>query len=215
MITEQHQLEVRGISVDVVRKDIKNLHLAVYPPLGRVRVAAPLHITDETVRLAVISRLAWIRKQQNTLTEQPRQSQREMVSGESHFYQGRRYLLDVIEEAAPPTVILRSHKVLELRVRPGADRQKREEILRRWYRRQLHDQIPGLLAKWQPIVGAEANACGVKRMKTKWGTYNFHRRYYLLEPNIRRKTVNSREARINPKKQPPASVRTSDKPEAF
>jgi predicted metal-dependent hydrolase len=89
--TERHQLEVSGIPVEVVRKDIKNLHLAVYPPHGRVRVAVPLRTSDETVRLAVISRLGWIRRQQNALEQQPRQSQREMVTGESHFVQGRRY----------------------------------------------------------------------------------------------------------------------------
>src|SRR4030042_4786699 len=108
MSTEMHQITVNDLVVDVVRKQIKNLHLSVYPPNGRVRVAAPLHIDDEAVRLAVISRLAWIRKQQAKFERQERQSKREYVSGESHYYQGNRYLLNVIYYDAFPKVILRN-----------------------------------------------------------------------------------------------------------
>ena len=123
-----HQIEVSGIPVDVVRKDIKNLHLAVYPPHGRVRVAVPLRTTDETVRLAVISRLGWIRRQQDAMEQQERQSQREMITGESHFVQGRRYRLNVLEEDAPASIAIRNGRTLELRVRPGSDEEKRREV---------------------------------------------------------------------------------------
>lgn len=166
------QIEVSGIPVMVVRKDIKNLHLAVYPPHGRVRVAVPLRTSDETVRLAVVSRLGWIRRQQKTLEQQERQSQREMLTGESHFVQGRRYRLNVIEEDAPASLAICNGKTLELRVRPGTDREKRRDILQRWYRHLLRDQILDLLAKWEPIIGVEVAHCGIKRMKTKWGTAN-------------------------------------------
>ncbi|MBL7039231.1 MAG: M48 family metallopeptidase [Pirellulaceae bacterium] len=172
MTTKRHQLEVSGIPVEVVRKDIKNLHLAVYPPHGRVRVAVPLRVSDETVRLAVISRLGWIRRQQSTLDQQERQSEREMVTGESHFVQGRRYRLDVIEQDGPASVVIRNSKTLELRVRPGTDRQKREEVFWRWYRQLLREQIPDLLAKWEPVVGVRVASSGIKRMKTRWGTCN-------------------------------------------
>ncbi len=158
--------------MEVVRKDIKNLHLAVYPPHGRVRVAVPLRVSDETVRLAVISRLGWIRRQQSTLDQQERQSEREMVTGESHFVQGRRYRLDVIEQDGPASVVIRNSKTLELRVRPGTDRQKREEVFWRWYRQLLREQIPDLLAKWEPVVGVRVASSGIKRMKTRWGTCN-------------------------------------------
>jgi len=166
------QIEVSGIPVEVVRKDIKNLHLAVYPPNGRVRVAVPSHVTDETVRLAVISRLAWIRRQQSVLEKQERQSKRELITGESHFVQGRRYRLNVIEQDAPATVVIRNSKTLELRVRPGSNQQKRERVLQRWYRQLLKEQIPDLLAKWKPVVGVQVEHWGVKRMKTRWGTCN-------------------------------------------
>lgn len=187
MTTKRHQLEVSGIPVEVVRKDIKNLHLAVYPPHGRVRVAVPLRISDETVRLAVISRLGWIRRQQNALERQPRQSKREMVTGESHFVQGRRYRLDVIEQDAPASIVMRNNKTLELRVRPGTDQKKRDDVLQRWYRQLLREQIPDLQAKWEPIIGVKVADCGIKRMKTKWGTCNIEERRIWLNLELAKK----------------------------
>jgi predicted metal-dependent hydrolase len=158
--------------VEVVRKDIKNLHLGVYPPKGRVRVAVPLRLDDETVRLAVISRLGWIRRKQEAFKRQDRQSEREMVTGESHFYLGRRYRLDVIEYDGPAGVTLPNSTTMQLRVRPGASRKKREAVLHRWYRRRLREHIPKLIAEWEPKVGVTVAEWGIKRMKTRWGTCN-------------------------------------------
>jgi len=180
-------LEVSGIPVEVVRKDIKNLHLAVYPPHGRVRVAVPLRTSDETVRLAVVTRLGWIRRQQNSLEEQERQSYREMVTGESHYVEGRRYRLDVIEQDAPASVVIRNKRTLELRVRPGTGVEKRQEILQSWYRQLLREQIPDLLAKWEPVIGVEVNSCGIKRMKTKWGTCNIEDKRIWLNLELAKK----------------------------
>ena len=118
MTIDRHQIDVGGVPVEVVRKEIKNLHVGVYPPSGRVRVAAPLRMADEAVRLAVVSRLGWIRRQQAAFDQQDRQSHREMVTGESHYFQGRRYLLDVIEHRGVPTVHLADNTTMELRVRP-------------------------------------------------------------------------------------------------
>ena len=173
--------------MEVVRKDIKNLHLAVYPPHGRVRVAVPLRVSDETVRLAVISRLGWIRRQQSTLDQQERQSEREMATGESHFVGGRRYRLDVIEQDAPATVVIRNSKTLELRVRPDTSCQKREEVLGRWYRQLHREQIPDLLAKWEPVVRVQVASCGIKRMKTKWGTCTTEARRIWLNLELAKK----------------------------
>jgi predicted metal-dependent hydrolase len=187
MTTERHQLEVSGIPVEVVRKDIKHLHLAVYPPHGRVRVAVPLRTSDETVRLAVISRLGWIRRQQNALEQQQRQSEREMVTGESHFVQGRRYRLEVIEQEPSASVVIRNGKTVELRVRPGTDREKREDVLQRWYRQLLRDQIPELQAKWDPVIGVQVASCAIKRMKTKWGACNIEERRIWLNLELAKK----------------------------
>lgn len=167
-----HQITVNDLAVDVVRKDIKNLHLAVYPPDGRVRVAAPLLVGDEAVRLAVISRLAWIRRQQGKFAQQERQSAREVVSGESHYYLGRRYLLNVVYCAGVPSVAMRNNTTLDLFVRPGSDTAQRERVLFTWYRRQLKQLIPPLVAKWEAIIGVEVAEWRVKQMKTRWGACN-------------------------------------------
>lgn len=172
MTTEMHHLSVSGIQVEVVRKDIKNLHLGVYPPHGRVRAAVPLVIDDEAVRLAVIDKLAWIKRQIANFAGQPRQSEREMVSGESHYFLGKRYRLRVREHAAPPSVAVSGVSCLDLVVRPGSDTSQRAAILLRWYREQLRTLIPPLLEKWQPVLDVQIAAWGIKKMKTKWGSCN-------------------------------------------
>ncbi len=193
MTIEKHQLTVSGINVDIVRKDIKNLHLGVYPPVGRVRVAAPLHINDEAVRLFIISRLTWIKHQQAKFESQERQSAREFVTGESHYYQGRRYLLDVTYHSGPPAVSLRNNSIMDLRVRPGSIPAERERVLLAWYRRQLKTQIPSLIAKWEPILGVTVASWGVRHMKTRWGTCNIAARRIWLNLELVKKPASCLE----------------------
>jgi len=174
--------------VEVVRKDIKNLHLGVYPPNGHVRVAVPLRINDETVRLAVISRLGWIRRKQIEFINQNRQSRREMITGESHYFRGRRYRLDVVEYDGPGTIRLKNSSSMELLVRPNMDRDKREEVLNRWYRSMLQEQIPGLIAKWQPRLGVRVEEWHIKKMKTLWGSCNAEAKRIWLNLELAKKS---------------------------
>src|SRR5207237_6482081 len=156
MSTEKHQITVNDLVVDVVRKDIKHLHLAVYPPNGRVRVAAPLRVNDEAVRLFTISRLAWIKRQQAKFAAQERQSAREFVSGESHYYQGNRYLLNVMYRKGSPAVIIRNNKTMDLFVRTDSDTSERERVLTTWYRRRLKDESAPLIAQREASLGVTA-----------------------------------------------------------
>jgi hypothetical protein len=189
MSTDGTEIRVGGVAVQIVRKDIKNLHLGVYPPNGRVRVAVPLSVRDDALRLAVVGKLGWIKKQRAKFAAQPRQSKREMVSGESHYFLGRRLRLRVVEHRGPGTVVLRSRRFLELHVRPDADANEREQILQNWYRTHLRRLIPPLLAKWQPILGVEATSWGIKRMKTKWGACNIDARRIWLNLELAKKPV--------------------------
>ncbi len=172
MTTETQDLTVSGIKVEVVRKDIKNLHLGVYPPHGRVRVAAPLVVSDEAVRLAVIDKLGWIKRQKAKFAEQPRQSQREMVNGESHYFLGQRYRLRVHEHDAPARVAVRGVASLDLFVRPGTSAEQREAVCcagtgnnsRRWSR--------PCWKNGSRLLGVQVADWGIKKMKTKWGSCN-------------------------------------------
>lgn len=171
MSTGNAYLTVAGIDVDVVYKDIKNLHIGVYPPVGRVRVAAPLRLDDDAVRLALVQRLPWIRRQRDRLQAADRQSQREMVSGESHFVWGNRLRLKVIERPGRAHIETDSDRLL-LYLAPQTAAERRREMLDRWYREQLRRAIPDVIAKWEPALGVAVRRWTIRRMKTKWGSCN-------------------------------------------
>ncbi len=184
-----HRIRVSGLLVDVVRKNIKHMHLAVYPPDGRVRVAVPVHIGDEAIRLAVIVRLPWIHKHQQKYTNQVRQSPREYISRESHYFKGRRYLLNVIEHDGFAKVVLNGKPTIDLYVPIGSGHAKRERTLQEWYRQELKVQIPPLIEKWQKIMHVGVSDWKIKRMKTKWGTCNIRERRIWVNLEIVKKPV--------------------------
>lgn len=172
MSIDARTIEVSGIPVEIVRKDIKNLHVGVYPPNGRVRVAAPLRLRNDAIRLAIVSRIGWIRRQQRSFEHQDRQSKREFVNGESHYVFGRRYRLAIREAAGKGTVHIRSNRVLEMTIRPDLDREQRERVLNGWYRSLLRERLPDLISLWEPRVGVHVREWGIRKMKTRWGTCN-------------------------------------------
>jgi predicted metal-dependent hydrolase len=165
------QLLIGEIIIDVEQKDIKNIHLSVYPPAGSVRIAAPLRMDLDTIRVYALSKLKWIRKQQTKLREQDREAPREFLNRESHYYNGKRYLLKVKEVDAPPKVELK-HNTLVLYVRPGTPIDKRQSIIDAWYRAQLKQVLPVIIDKWEKKLNVQVNEFRIKRMKTKWGTCN-------------------------------------------
>jgi predicted metal-dependent hydrolase len=189
MNTESHDLTINGLPVRIVRKDIRNLHLGAYPPHGRVRVAVPLAVTDEAVRLAVVGKLGWIKRQQVKFNSQRRQSAREMVSGESHYFLGTRYRLRVIQQDGAPRVVLRNRSAMELYVQPGTRAEQRERVLHRWYRQQIKELIPPLLEKWQSPLGIQVADWRIKKMKTKWGTCSVEARRIWLNLELAKKPV--------------------------
>ena len=189
MNTKTHKIIVSGIEVHVVRKAIKNLHLGVYPPAGRVRVAAPLVVSDSAVRLAIIGKLGWIKRQQARFHEQQRQSAREMVSGESHYFLGRRYRLRVFEHDETNKIILRNNASLELHIRPKTDVKRREQVLHLWYREQLKILIPPLMEKWRTITGVRVTDWRIKKMMTKWGSFSKDARRIWVNLELAKKPV--------------------------
>jgi predicted metal-dependent hydrolase len=187
MSIEATQITVSGLRVDVVRKPIKNLHLGVYPPHGRVRVAAPLAVSDDAVRLAVVTRMGWIKRQRARFDAQPRQSERAFVSGESHYFLGQRYRLNLIEGASAGHVHVRNSRSLDLHVRNGSAVAVRERVFLGWYREELRGRIGPLVDKWSAAMEIAAPAWGIKRMKTKWGTCNIEARRIWLNLELIKK----------------------------
>lgn len=169
----KHELVIGDLRVEIVRKSIRNVHLAVLPPDGRVRVATPLAVDDDAVRRLVIGRLSWIRAQQVKFEGQERQTLREFVAGETHHFQGRGYRLEIQEITTGTNRIeLRGNAFMTLYVRPGSDLATRARVVQEWYREQLKEQIPVLVTKWQARIGVQVREWQVKLMKTKWGTCN-------------------------------------------
>lgn len=187
MNTEAHQITVGGLRVDVVRKPIKNLHLGVYPPHGRIRVAAPLTVSDDAVRLAVVTRMGWIKRQRAKFDAQPRQSERAYVSGESHYFLGQRYRLNLIEGARAGHVHVRNSRSLDLHVRNGSDFVVRERVFLAWHREELRNRLAPLIDKWTAAMEIPVPAWGIKRMKTKWGTCNIEARRVWLNLELIKK----------------------------
>jgi predicted metal-dependent hydrolase len=171
MSTTSAYLTVGGIDVDVVYKEIKNLHIGVYPPMGRVRVAAPELLDDDQVRLAVVNRLPWIKRQREQLQAAQRQTIREMVTGESHFVRGSRLRLKVIERPGRAHIEIDGDRLL-LYAPGGMSTDRRRELLDRWYRGQLRQAIPALIAKWERKMRVTVPKWSIRRMKTKWGSCN-------------------------------------------
>ncbi|MDK9716557.1 MAG: M48 family metallopeptidase [Trichlorobacter sp.] len=192
MTTKINQITVSEINVEVVRKKIKNLHIGVYPPDGRVRVAAPTKMGMEAIRVAVIGKLGWIKKHQLKFANQERQSPREYVTGETHYFQGRRYRLNLQPHDGRPR-IMACHGTIELHVPTDSSIEYREALLYAWYRKQLKEQVPELLAKWEQIIGVQAAAWGVKRMKTRWGTCNPTARRVWLNLELIKKPIHCLE----------------------
>jgi predicted metal-dependent hydrolase len=187
MTTDTRHITVSGVQVAVVRKRIKNLHLGVYPPEGRVRVAAPVEMSEDAVRVAVVGKLGWIKRQQARFRRQERQSARDIVSGEAHYFLGRRYRLEVVTDGAPGSVLLRRSGIMTLHVRPQWDRDRREGALYEWYRERLRDLARPLVAKWSRRLGVDVRYWGLKKMKTRWGSCNATARRVWLNVELAKK----------------------------
>lgn len=182
------QIELGNIIIDVEHKDIKNIHLSVYPPNGKVRISAPERMDLNTIRVFALSKLQWIKKQQESFAKQARETPREYLTRESHYYLGQRYMLKVIKHNSSPKVV-RKHKQIELYIRPNAPIEKRKEVLDEWYRKELKKLLPDIISKWEKVIGVECNDFGIKKMKTKWGTCNTEAKRIWLNLELAKKPI--------------------------
>ncbi len=164
-------MNVSGIEIEVIKKDIKNMHLNVMPPSGRVRISAPYGTSDDAINLFAVKKISWIKKQVEKYKNQERQTEREYVTGESHYLWGRRYKLEVRYSNKGNNIEIKGNKMI-LTVREKSTRQQRENFVNEWYRSELKAKLPPLIKKWEEVIGVKANTVGVKNMRTRWGTCN-------------------------------------------
>lgn len=179
-------IQLGDITIAMTRKDIKNVHLSVHPPSGRVTLVAPLATRPEVARAYAASKIGWIRDQQAKLLGQARETPRQFVERESHYLWGRRYLLSIVEKDVKPSVRL-DHRRITLTVRPGSSPAKREEVMQEWHRSLLHEAVPPLIRKWEAKLGVEVAGYFLQRMKTKWGGCNPRQRNIRLNTELVKK----------------------------
>lgn len=180
------QIVVSGIAIQLTRKKVKNLNIRVRPSEGRVRVSCPWRMPENVVKSHLQSKLPWIRKHLGDFRKQAAQPDLKFVTGEDHLFRGGLYQLNVVYQNSAPEVICRE-KEIELRVRPGSSREKREKVMNEWYRQQMKMEIPRLFEKWEPVMGVSVREFGVKQMKTRWGTCNIRAKRIWLNLELAKK----------------------------
>ena len=182
-------VEVANISVEVEWKNIKNVHLTIYPPNARVHVSAPIGMTEEAVRLFLITKIPWINQRVSQILYQSRQTPREYVSGENHYFKGHRYRLKVLYHNAPAKVEIQGNEYIKLYVREGATEERRAEVLREWYRSELKLMLHPLITKWEKLFEVSVNKWEVKQMKTLWGSCNHRTRNIIFNLELIKKPL--------------------------
>jgi predicted metal-dependent hydrolase len=183
---------ISGIEIEVVKKDIMNMHLSVLPPMGKVRISAPISANEESIKLFAITKIGWIKKQIEKYESQPRQSEREYISGESHYVWGQRYRMEIRYTKIANNIEIKSNKLI-LTVRENSTQKQRENVMNEWYRNELKERIPSLIAKWEQIIGVKSDSWGVKNMKTRWGTCNWKDKRIWINLQLAKKPVNCLE----------------------
>jgi predicted metal-dependent hydrolase len=181
-------MQIGSLAIELLRKPIKHLNISLLPPDGRVRVSAPTRMTETAIRMAVVKRLPWIHKHQVKFQQQVRESQREMLTGESHYLWGKRYRLDVVERVGKHQVIVEKDRLI-ISVSPNTSTENRQLVIQNFYRKQLKTQLPTLLDHWLPMIGVSLNAWRIQQMKTRWGSCAIHSKRILLNLELAKKPV--------------------------
>ena len=179
-------IQIGDISITVTKKDIRNVHLSVHPPDGRVTLTAPASTRIDVARAYAISKLGWIRQQQKKLKDQARETPRKFIERESHYLWGRHHLMTVVHRDAKPCVTL-DHRRITLAVRPGSDAEKRAEVVHEWHKSLLHKIVPSIISKWEATLGVRVTNYFLQRMKTKWGGCNHRAGHIRLNTELVKK----------------------------
>lgn len=183
------KITVSNIEIEIVRKNIKNIHLSVHAPDGRVRMSVPLRFSNKEAYSFAESKINWIKKHREKFKNKEIEAEKEYISGETHYYEGKPYILNVIYTDHSSKVSIRDEKYIDLYVKEGSTKEKREKVLSEWYRKKLKQEIPHFIDKWEPVMGVKVNTFGVKNMKTRWGTCNIRDKRIWLNLRLAEKQL--------------------------
>lgn len=187
-MSSEKVLQVNNIKIDVIKKNIKNIHLAVYPPDARVRISAPYSYDDETIKLFAISKWSWIKDNIDVIKRQIRIPPKEYISGESHYLFGKRYMLKVIESRKSSLTIEGVNKIL-MTVRKNATKDSKKKLMEDWYRGELSRKLNILIPRWEEKTGLTINSWQIKKMKTRWGSCNIKNKTILLNLELAKRQI--------------------------
>jgi len=179
-------MRIDDIDIEVEFKHIKNTHLAVYPPDGRVHVSAPDYLTEDDVRSYVVSKWDWILKQRREIVATARQTPREYVSGESYYHFGQRFRLRVVEQPRCAHSITKQGNLLIMTVQPGTTTENRALVMREWQRAELKTLLTDMVASWAAKVNEENVTWEVKQMSTQWGSCIEKKRHLIFNLELAR-----------------------------
>lgn len=183
------QLRICDVSIDLIRKDIKNMRLVVYPFTGRVRVSAPFRVSDAMVHSFIDSKISWIKNSQKKAKEQQKERKKLFVDGEEHYFFGQKYLLDLVEKKAAPEVLLKNRAHISLYIRPNSTPEKKQSIINEWYRSELKLVIPSIIEKYENKLNVKTNEWHIKRMKTRWGSCNIKAKRIWVNLELAKKPI--------------------------
>lgn len=178
-------MNIDGLHIEVERKPIKHLHLSVYPPDGYVHLSMPQDLTDEDARLFIVAKWAWVQRQREEIANQPRQTPRQYISGENYYFLGERYMLNVVELRVSPTVKVKGNQ-LYLYVRPKSSRERREEVLREWYRARLQKVLSPMVDEWAAKMEEKDFTWQVQKMQNRWGSCTNQTRFIRFNLDLAR-----------------------------
>lgn len=182
------RIDIDGISIEILRKPIKNMHLRIYPPDGQVRVSAPLRLSIRQIRNQLEAKREWIHKQRTRVQQLPDIVAPTLATGESHYFLGRAYMLTIVESVRPTLVTIKNNLLL-INIKPNATAIEKRAFLNQWYKTQMLSLLPDLIRKWQPVIGVEVATWGVRTMKTRWGSCNIRTRRIWLNLALIKKPI--------------------------
>jgi len=190
MSTNQNMLKIGGIEAVVLYKAVKNLHLNVLPPAGKVRVTVPLKMKDDAVRTFLATRISWIKEQQLKFKDQTREMPREYISGETHYFFGNKYRLEVVYSNEKSGISFKGKSKIILTTKPNSSILKREKIMLNWYRAELRKFLDKSFVKWEQKIGVKAKKWDIRKMKTRWGSCNNKTKQIWLNLELVKKPEN-------------------------